>query len=511
MNQDAQKTELIPAGLFDGLGDEEKSFLLNNIGKDGKISMSGGIDGVTDLNSLTKDNIKAQLETQAKEKGTLEEQAKQNTSFNESIANLKGAIMNLFVFFEPFIKMLTSLIQKISGLPIGFKIAFALLLAGLALVFSAGKQVFNGMMFRKGFDRGGTAGGGGIKEMLGFGKKGGATGGGLSAPDTGVKGGGGGGGLKGFASAIKGMSKEGAKINLTGIAKLAASIFLLALPIGLLATIFSQVSPALLLAFGGVMIEMALAIFIMSKITGQISIPNVLKGALAMVIMGAALIPFAFAMQMFAGVSWETLAIAAVAIVGAALLLAGLGFLAPFILMGALTLAAAGVALMVFGASMFVVSAGFEAITKIDWSALSGMGPALLTIAAAGALGMVGTFGLLGMSFALGALAAVMVVLAPAMQMAAQSTNSMAEGIGKLKEAVKGLDVDKLNSMANAAERLSTASAVGGLASAVSGMFGGGAKESKEQTVKIAPITINLKMNGRDLQQIIVEDNKLSS
>jgi hypothetical protein len=512
MNQDAQKTELIPPGLFDSLDDEQKAFLLNNIGKDGKITMSGGIDGISDLSSLTKDNIKSQLETQAKEKGTLEEQAKQNTSFNESIANLKGAIMNLFVFFEPFIKMLTSLIQKISGLPIGFKIAFAALLAGLALVFSAGKQVFNGMMFRKGFDSGGAPGGGGIKEMLGFGKKGatGAGGGGLSPPDTGVKGGGGGGGLKGFATAIKEMSKEGAGIDMKGVLKLSGAILLLVAPIGILAAVFSKVDPILLLAFGGVMVEMSLALLLMSKMTGQISIPNVLKGALAMVIMGAALIPFAFAMQMFGGVSWETLGVAAVAIVGASLLLAGLGFFAPLILTGALTLAAAGVALMVFGASMMVISSGFESITKINWGALSAMGPALLTIAAAGALGVVGTIGLLGMSFALSGLSDVMVVLAPAMQMAAQSTNSMAEGIGKLKEAVKGLDVDKLNSMAGAAERLSTASSIGGLANAVSGMFGGEEKGSKEQKIKIEPITINLKMNGRMIQTEIIEANSLS-
>jgi hypothetical protein len=165
---------------------------------------------------------------------------------------------------------------------------------------------------------------------------------------------------------------------------------------------------------------------------------------------------------------------------------------------------------LAFGASLMVVSSGFEAITKIDWSALSGMGPALLTIAAAGALGLIGSFGLIGMAFSLGALAAVMVVLAPAMSLAAASTKSMAEGVVQLKEAIKGLDTDKLESMANAAERLSVGSAIGSLANAIGGAFGGG-KEEKETKIKLEPITINLKMNGRDLQTIIISDTKLSS
>jgi hypothetical protein len=513
MNQDAQKTELIPPGLFDSLDDEQKSFLLNNIGKNGKISMSGGIDGITDLNSLTKDNIKTQLETQAKEKGTLEEQAKQNTSFTESIANLKGAIMNLFVFFEPFIKTLTSLIQKISGMPIGFKIAFAALLAGLALVFSAGKQVFNGMMFRKGFDKGGTPSAGGIKEMLGFGKGknavGATTGAASGTTDLASKAKGPKAGIgAGLSSLAKGLGKMGTTPGVfkgllaVALAGPAFLLFIPALPGLLVMALIGAMSPLIIAGFSGISMGLGLL--------GK-NLANIAKGALALALIGLSFIPLAFALTLFAGLSWETLGIAAVAIVGAALLLVGLGFVAPFILMGALALAAAGVALLVFGASMLVVSKGFESITKIDWSALSAMGPALLTIAAAGALGLVGTFGLIGMSFALGALATVMVVLAPAMQMAAQSTNSMAEGIGKLKEAVKGLDVEKLNSMADAAERLSTASAIGGLANAVSGMFGGGDKGSKEQKIKIEPITINLKMNGRMIQTEIIDANALTT
>lgn len=512
MNQDAQKTELLPPGLFDSLKPEEKAFLLNNMGKDGTLNMK--MDGVDKLGDLQSTNIQEAMKQAAIEKGNLEDQAKQNTSFEESVKNLKDSIMNVFVVFEPVIKALTRFVQWLNAAFSSFgvigKTVFAVAIAGLALLFSSGKQFLSGFAFGKGQKAGLAAGGGGISSILG-GKKGGGI---PSVPETGVPSGAGektGGGLKGFATAIKDMSKEGAKIDLKGILKLSTSILLLMAPIGILAAVFSKVDPVLLLAFGGVMVEMSLAMLLMSKMTGQISIGNVLKGALAMVIMGAALIPFGYAMTLFSGISWEVLGVAAVAILGASVLLAGLGFFAPLILMGALALAAAGVALMAFGGSLLVASYGFEAVGKIDWSSLSGMGAAILTIASAGALGLVGSFGLIGMSFALGSLAAVMVVLAPAMQMAALSTNSMAEGIGKLKEAVKGLDVEKLNSLAGAAEKLSTGSAISGLANTLAGVLGGGGdKGSQNQKVKIEPITINIKMNGRDLQQIIIEDNKLS-
>jgi len=499
MNKDAQKTELIPPGLFDSLNPEEKAFLLNNVGKDGSLTMK--MDGVKDLGNLQAGNIQAAMKQAAVEKGALEDQAKQNTSFEESVKNLKDSIMNVFVVFEPVIKALTRFIQWLNSAFSNFgmigKTIFAVAIAGLALVFSAGKQFASGLAFGKGQKAG--LEGGGISSMFGKGKK-------SPVPETPAMstpgGGAGGGGLKGFATAIKEMSKEAASIDMKGILKLSASIFLLVAPIGALAMVFSKVDPMLLLAFGGVMVEMSLAMLLMSKITGQISIGSVLKGALAMVIMGAALIPFGYAMTLFEGVSWGTLGIAAVAILGAAVLLAGLGFFAPFILMGALTLAAAGVALMIFGASMMVISSGLESMSKIDWSGLSAMGPALLTIAAAGALGLIGSFGLIGMTFALMGLAGVMVVLAPAMSLAAASTKSMAEGIVQLKEAIKGLDTSKLESLASASERISTGSAIGGIANAISGALGGGEKGGQTTKVTVDPITINLEFDGKTLRTI---------
>ena len=522
MNKDAQKTELIPPGLFDNLNDEEKAFLLNNIGKDGSLTMK--MDGVDQLGSLQKGNIREAMKQAAADKGNLEDQAKQNVSFQESVKNLKDSIMNVFVVFEPVIKALTRFIQWLntafSSLGVWGKVFIAGLIGVFALVFSAGKQVFNGMMFRKGFDKGGV--GEGIGGMLGGKKSGGAMPSIKGAGEV-PQGGKPGGFLQSLGEGLKFFGK-----NMTDILKGAFTLSLAAIMIGgaLIAITFGiakmggDASGGQLITFGIALVALAGTLWLMSKVMGNVDLGNVVKGTIAMVLMGVALIPFAFAMQMMSGIPWTQMLISISMAALTVLALTGIGALlmtpaGVAFLVGAAALAIAGVSLAIFGASLLVAAAGFSAMANINWAGFSGMGSALISILP-GILGLagIGIFAipsLLLMSWALGGLAAVMVVLAPAMQMAALSTNSMAEGIGKLKEAVKGIDVDKLNSMASAAERISTASAIGGLVNAVTGIFGGGGKEEKQQSVKIEPITINLKLNGRELQTIQIEDTKLIS
>ncbi|HWY35098.1 MAG TPA: hypothetical protein VNX68_10665, partial [Nitrosopumilaceae archaeon] len=524
MNKDAQKTELIPPGLFDNLSDEEKAFLLNNIGKDGTMTMK--MQGVDQLGNLQKGNIQEAMKQAAIDKGNLEDQAKQNISFQESVKNLKDSIMNVFVVFEPVIKALTNFIQWLntafSNFGIIGKTVFAVALGGLALLFSAGKQFANGMAFGKGFKASTGMGGEGIGGILG-GKKGGgvpSVKGASGVPEGGKPGG----FLQSLGEGLKYFGK-----NMVDIIKGAITLSLAALMLGGalilitkgIASFGGDASGGQLITFGVALVALAGTLWLMSKVMGNIDLGNILKGSLAMVLMGASLIPFAFAMQMMSAIPWSQMLISIGMAALTVLALTGIGALmmtpaGVAFLFGAAALAVAGVSLMIFGASLSVAAAGFNAMSTVNWAGFSGMGSALLSILP-GILGLagVGLFaipGLLLMSFALGGLAAIMVVLAPAMEMAALSTNSMAEGIGKLKEAVKGIDVDKLNSMASAAERISTASAISGLASAVSGIFGGSAgSQEKEQKIKIEPITINLKLNGRDLQTLQIEDTKLLS
>lgn len=507
MNQDAVKSELIPPGLFDSLDENEKAFLLNQVGQDGKLTMS--VNGISDITKLGKENIAAELAAQAKQKGAIEEQARQNTSFQESVKNLKDSIMNAFVVFEPFIKALGSIIQRanqfFSEAPASLRIAFGVILGGLALLFSTGKQFISGFAFGKGqraalASVGGGAGGG-ISSISGAG----------NVPEGKKPGG----FLESLANGLKAFGTNPAQI-IKGAATLSLSALmvggaLIAITAGI-AAFGGDASGGQLVTFGVALVGLAGTMFLMSKIMGQISPKDILIGSLAMVAIGAAFIPFAFAMKLMEGVKWETLAIAAVGIIGLTAIVAGLGAIissgvgAIVLGAGVLFLIGLGVGMAALGGGLLVASAGFNAMSGVDWASLSNLGPTVMSIAAAGALGLIGSFGLIGMAFSLGALAAVMVVLAPAMSLAATSTEQMAMGIVHLKEAIKGLDTSKLDDLADASERMSVSSAIGGLANTLATLTGSG---KAEKSIKLEPITINLKLNGRDMQTIIVDDTSI--
>jgi hypothetical protein len=506
MNQDAAKTELIPAGLFDSLNDEEKSFLLNQVGQNGQLTMK--VDGVSEVAQLSKENIAAELAAQAKQKGAIEEQSRENTSFRESLKNLQESIMNAFVVFEPFIKALSSFVQRMNQMfadaPMAIKVALAVAIGGLALLFSSGKQFISGFAFGKGQRAGlagGGAGGGGISSIAGAG----------NTPENGKPGG----FLESLANGLKAFGQNPAQI-IKGAATLAVSALmiggaLVAITAGI-AAFGGDASGKQLLSFGVALVGLSGTMFLMSKIMGQISPKDILMGSLAMVTIGAAFIPFAFAMKLMEGVKWETLAMAAVGVIGLTAIVAGLGLImssgvgALILGAGVLFLVGLGVGMAALGGGLLVASAGFTAMSGVDWASLANLGPTVMAIAAAGALGLIGSFGLIGMAVSLGALAAIMVVLAPAMSLAATSTEQMAQGVMHLKEAIKGLDTSKLNELAEASEKMSVSSAIGGLANTLATLTGTG---KAEKSIKLEPITINLKLNGRDLQTIIVDDTSI--
>lgn len=507
MNQDAVKTDLIPKDLFDSLDDNEKAFLLDNIGKNGQLTMS--VNGVKDIASLTKDNIKAQLDAESARKGELEEQARQNTSFRESTKNLQDSIMNAFVVFEPFIKMLGNFVTRINQMladaPLALKVAFAVGIGAIALLFSTGKQFIAGFAFGKG-QRAAMAGvggavGGGIGSIAGAGgvPEGKKPGGFLESLAN---------GLRAFGTNPTQIIKGAATLSLSAVMIGGA---LIAITAGI-AAFGGDASGGQLLTFGAALIGLSGSLFLVSKIMDKVNPTSVLKGSLAMTLIGASLIPFAYAMTIMEGVSWETLAKAGVGIIGLTAIVAGLGAIissgigALILGAGVLFLVGLGVGVAALGTGLLVASAGFNAMSTVDWKSLTNMGGAIMSIAAAGAIGLVGSIGLLGMAATLSVLAGVMVILAPAMSLAATSTEQMARGIIQLKEAIKGLDTDKLNDLADASERMSVSSAIGGLANTLANITGAG---KAEQKIKIAPIEINLRLNGRTIQELVIDDTSI--
>ena len=151
------------------------------------------------------------------------------------------------------------------------------------------------------------------------------------------------------------------------------------------------------------------------------------KGALAMGLMGASLIPFALAAVKFNDVEWESLAKAGVALVG----LAGIGFLLGKA-SGSMVIGAAAIAIL--GGALWLAGKGFQQFAELDWKTI-GMG--LVAIAGLGAIaavmGLAAPLIITG-AFAIGALGVALIPFAFAAQMAAPAMTEIAEAFNLFKD-----------------------------------------------------------------------------
>ena len=588
-----QKLDLL--GLSDSIDDDSKNFLadLTNIDKNGVITMdtelsdlakSAGIplDGVDSLDDLNQDQIAALMQAKKDDIASLEEQAEQNQSFQESMTALKDAFMNIFTVFEPLIKILTQFVQWLNGSEAGKWVVGLTALAFVAIpkmVGAFGKfkegasaitDSFKGMKEGKGFM-------GKIKGMFGGGQDKTAA----NITDTADGGGkvdaakGSGGGLKSLSEGLKAMGNKDVFKGIGAVA-LAGPALLLMLP---------GIPTILAMGLVGVMGKMvefgfsslARGIGMMGK-----DFANLAKGALAMAIVGVALMPFAFALSMFADVSWKAVGIALVMMLASVVTLIALGALlstplGAFLIIGALMLVAVGVALMAFGASLLMFASAGESmqgmdfawlgdlcwnlllaapglmlgglalmmatpglligsmglmalgvaaqmLSGIDWGAFSQIGNALSSIVP----GLIG-FSLAGLMFAnpvtllgmlmmmgnLGMLAAIMVPLSESLNTGADGLDRFAEGLTKLQAAANSLDFDRLESLKDLSMSLAVGSSGGGMGDElakiaeaivkISGNAGGGKGGGTQK------IQVDLKLNGRDLQSIIIDDTEIVS
>ena len=158
------------------------------------------------------------------------------------------------------------------------------------------------------------------------------------------------------------------------------------------------------------LVGLATIAYILGKAQGEM-----IKGAIAVAILGVALIPFAFAMSLIAGLDIGSVLAAAAGLVifgGAVFALGALMFTGVGALVfgaGLLALAGLGVALLVLGAGLVMVGAGFSAISgslpgileqvsavsQIDFMPILGLAGALTMLA--GALALVAISGLLAL------------------------------------------------------------------------------------------------------------------
>jgi hypothetical protein len=119
-----------------------------------------------------------------------------------------------------------------------------------------------------------------------------------------------------------------------------------------------------------------------------------IKGAAAVAILGAAVVPMAFGLSLMKDVGLNTIVVMAAGLVTLGLAAAGLGLALPFILSGAVAIGALGLALIPFGIALKIVSTALPAFTEsmMMLSYIDGVG---LLKAAGGMLAVAGAMALM--------------------------------------------------------------------------------------------------------------------
>lgn len=582
-----------------------------------------GIDSIDDING---DMITTMLQTKKDDAKNLEEQNKRNQSFQDALKNFWDSIQSLFYIFEPVLSGLTTAIQFITKMftsAMGFldKIPYlgavlkwaipALLLFGTTFGTSVTSFITKGV---GGFVKGITGSLTKFKGMFGGANKTGTTD--LASNAEGPKSGAGGGlkslaeglgsmgttpgvlkgilavalagpafllfvpalpGLlimagigamdklivKGFTAIAEGLGAFG---NTAGIFKGIGALALASIPLAIFGPLSLMLLPLALIGALAPLIEGGFkAIANGIGYMGQ-SMGNIIKGSLAILVVGAAMIPFAYAASMMSDIDWMNV-LAGVGIM--ALVLVGLiavGMMAMtvgwLILAGAGLLAAAGLAMMVAAAGLSSMGEAFSVLENVDASSLGDLsmamlmlGPGLLAFSFAmlalsfvsfdslkqlgttleqlgavnvgnlSALGSVlgsiapglsdfawsamafanpiALFGIWAMTSALSGLVGVMTPLASALTLGSNSLNSFASGLDKLSTAANALSDDKLERLQKISEAMASASAAGNVANVMTAVAGGGATGGGGEPRKIE---IDIKLNGRDVQYQIVKD-----
>jgi len=242
-----------------------------------------------------------------------------------------------------------------------------------------------------------------------------------------------------------------------------------------------------------------------------------------LILIGVALLVFGLAMQQFAlgSAMMQEMDFSFLASLGLNLMLA-----APGLILGGLALMMAAPALLIGSFGLLAIGLAVQTLSGVDWDAFSQIGSALLSIVP-GLLGFslaglmfVNPITLLGMLLMignLGMLAAVMIPLSESLLNGADGLDRFTDGLVKLQAAANSLDLEKLESLKSLSFSMALAGLGGGIlgdqidkiAEALTKLTNAGSGGGKGGGAQ--KIQIDLKLNGRDLQSIIVDDTEIVS
>ena len=188
-------------------------------------------------------------------------------------------------------------------------------------------------------------------------------------------------------------------------------------------------------------------LYLMSEVL-KTSQANLMKGSLAILALGAALVPFAFALQMLSDVNWLSIALAGVTLVGlaiGAMILGGIASSPPFWI-GIAGIVSLGVALIPFavaailaGVAMNLIAFAFSTMVgALQTLTIADIGTLFLLGGALVFLGSIVPFAVMA-TITLGAFAAAMIPLAVGLTIAGAGITLFGLGLSLVIETIKQL------------------------------------------------------------------------
>lgn len=166
---------------------------------------------------------------------------------------------------------------------------------------------------------------------------------------------------------------------------------------------------------------------------------QMIMGAIAIALLGAALIPAAYALQMFSDVKWESIGKATVALIALGVAGAVFGSFVPLMLLGAIGIAA-------LGASLIPAAFALQMFNDVEWSAIGKGIVALLGFGAVAALfGLLsplliaGSLAIGAVSLAVGVFSGALFLLSKALSVVKKPLDGIAESISNVAKSVKEL------------------------------------------------------------------------
>jgi hypothetical protein len=356
-------------------------------------------DAIAKSLGMSKDQVAKMIVLQKISEGMTAQQAADAADISVEEASrltaqesITKSIEKMTAAFAPFLEGVTSVLASKGGM-IALQTFMAALVAGKAIKGLAGiSKSFKGIKGDLADTAklvGGKRGKALAERLTGQTEKAAsATKGGSAKQGKGTKG-----FLKGLGDGLASIGKQAANVIKGGLALGIVGV-ILGGSFALAMKMVENVDPVQMIAFSA-----ALAIFgATAAIIGKLG-SQVMQGAAALLVMGLALVPAAFAFSLLEGLDTNALIAFSIALPLLSLAAAGLGFIAPFILAGSVAIGALGLALipLAYGFSQMEGADSVGIVTSL--ATFAGLAPGLAAVAGslfavAGGLGAMAVAGL---------------------------------------------------------------------------------------------------------------------